>query len=252
MLAVMHTNIRLLAAIALLSISACTSTRAGDDLAAASIARGSDPRAVAIAQEVIDAAGGRAAWDELRVLEWTSAHGAHHVWDKQTGEYRLDHRGTVCLVDLDSGTGRVFEANVEVLDEPRRTAMLARGPQVWNESSFWLRLPFELLDPGVIVRDVGQRKLGTGEPADVVRVTFEGDDHDMTSGAYELYVTRGERRIAEWTWFERTAATQPDNSGPWRDWSEYAGVWLSPVHGAGYETTDIVVHDAPPASLRAP
>lgn len=242
-----------------LALGACANSKAstesaakpGSELAAASIARGSDPRAVAIAEEVVEALGGCAAWERARVLEWNFFGRRSHVWDKWTGDYRLDDGKKVVLMNLNTGAGRVFEDGVEVADEAQRAKELARAKSVWINDSYWLVMPYKLLDPGVKLADAGQKKLGTGAPADVLRLTFEGVG-DTPRNAYEVFVTKDTRRVAEWAYFEDRDDAEPKLSSPWSGWKEYGGILLCGERGPKREITAIAVLDQPPQKLRVP
>ncbi|MCY2962033.1 MAG: hypothetical protein NTY35_17895 [Planctomycetota bacterium] len=238
-----------------LALAACASpkasTAASDQLAAASIARGSDPRAVTIAGEVMHALGGRAAWDRARVLEWNFFGRRSHVWDKWTGDYRLDDGKKVILMNLNTGAGRVFEDGVEVVDEAQRAKELSRARSIWINDSYWLVMPYKLLDPGVKLADAGQKKLGTGQPADVIRLTFDAVG-DTPRNAYEVFVTQDTRRVAEWAYFEDQSDAEPKLASPWAGWKDYGGIQLCGDRGPKREITAIAVLDAPPTKLHAP
>jgi len=242
-----------------LALGACANSKAsskpvskpGSELAAASIARGSDPHAVAIAEEVVEALGGCAAWERARVLEWTFFGRRSHVWDKWTGDYRLDEGQKVVLMNLNTGVGRVYEDGVEVADVAQRAKELARAKSIWINDSYWLVMPYKLLDPGVKLTDAGQKKLGTGQAADVLRLTFEAVG-DTPRNAYEVFVTKDTRRVAEWAYFEDQADAEPKLTSPWSGWKEYGGIQLCGERGPKREITGIAVLDEAPARLRAP
>lgn len=248
MLSFMRTTIQIFAITSLLAFSACSSTGKHDEFATASIARGSDPRAVLIAEEVLDALGGRAAWDRARVLEWNFFGRRSHVWDKWTGDYRLDDGTKVVLMNLNTGVGRVFEDGVEVADADERTKELARAKSIWINDSYWLVMPYKLLDTGVTLRDGGQRKLASGMPADVLRVEFEAVG-DTPKNAYDVFVSQETRLVSEWSYFEDRGDAEPKLSSPWAGWKEFRGIRLCGGRGPKREITDIAVRDEPPAKL---
>lgn len=234
-----------------LALAACASGPASDGAAQASIARGSDPRAVAVAQEVLDALGGPAAWERARVLEWTFFGRRSHVWDKRTSDYRLDDGKKVVLMNLSTGAGRVYEDGAEVVDDAARAKELARAKSIWINDSYWLVMPYKLLDPGVTLRDLGQRKLGSGLPADVLRLEFDAVG-DTPQNAYDVYVSQATRRVEQWSYYEDRRDTEPKFTSPWAGWKEYGGILLCGDRGPKREITAIAVLDEPPAKLRAP
>jgi len=250
MLRGMRTMIQILATSILFAFSACSTTKAHHELATASLARGSDPRAVSIAEDMVEALGGRAAWDRARVLEWNFFGRRSHVWDKWTGDYRLEDGTRVVLMNLNTGVGRVFEGGVEVIAAETRTKELARAKSIWINDSYWLVMPYKLLDPGVTLRDGGQRKLASGAPADVVRVEFEAVG-DTPKNAYDVFVSQDTRLVAEWSYFEDRSDAEPKLSSPWSGWQEFHGIRLCGDRGPKRSITDIAVRDEPPAKLHA-
>ena len=112
-------------------------------------AAGSDASAIALADEVMRAMGGRAAWDRTRVLCWTFFGRRSHVWDKWTGDYRLEEGERVVLLNLESGAGRVFDKGVERTDAAEVGPALQRAKSVWINDSYWLVMPYKLKDSGV-------------------------------------------------------------------------------------------------------
>ena len=51
---------------------------------------GSDKEAIAIADEVMEAMGGRKAYDNTRFISWNFFGARKHIWDKQTGDVRIE------------------------------------------------------------------------------------------------------------------------------------------------------------------
>jgi len=87
----------------------------------------SDRRAVAIADQVMTALGGKQRWDRLRVLRWTFEVSVNdtlrparrHSWDKHTGWHRVD--GTTaagqpfCYIEnLNDSTGMAWVSRVSM------------------------------------------------------------------------------------------------------------------------------------------
>ena len=71
---------------------------------------GSDPRAIEIADAVMERLGGRANWDATRYLTWRFFGKRLHVWDKWTGDLRFEQGDLVVLMNIHSreaghGTG---------------------------------------------------------------------------------------------------------------------------------------------------
>ena len=76
-----------------------------------------DPKAVEIAHAMQQAMGGLDAWNAARFVRFdfkvtiggeTKADRSH-LWDKQTGRYRLDQKNRVVLMNMASKQGTVYE-----------------------------------------------------------------------------------------------------------------------------------------------
>lgn len=234
-----------------LAAASCAGTRPRDERAAASLKRGSDETAVELAEQVLLALGGADAWDETRIVTWTFFGRRNHVWDKSLNDYRLEEGPKVVLMNLDSGLGRVWEGGVEIEDAQRRAKELARAKSIWINDSYWLVMPYKLLDPGVKLLDAGEREQENGAKADVLRVEFEGVG-DTPRNAYEVLVDRDTRLVTAWRFFEDRDDKEPKLATPWAGWSRFGGILLSGDRGPNRAITDIAVLDEPPAALREP
>lgn len=212
----------------------------------------SDPRAVALADQVMEALGGRAAWDATRCIEWTFAGKRKLLWDKWTGDFRLDDGNKVVLMNVGTGQGRVFEGGVELTRDPDKTRELLDGAyRIWVNDSYWMFAPYKLKDSGVTLTLAGVRALPDGRLADVLRLEFEGVGV-TPDNAYEMWVERDTRRVEQWTYFKRRDDPEPAMTTPWAGWKRYGGIWLASDHGKGPATTDIAVFDEPPTRLSQP
>ena len=69
----------------------------------------SDPRALAIADEVMQAMGGQKAWDNTRYISWKFFGRRNLLWDKKAGICRIEwlNKPWKILVNLNDGTGKV-------------------------------------------------------------------------------------------------------------------------------------------------
>jgi len=75
---------------------------------------GSDARAIAIADEVMQALGGRRAWDKTRYITWRFFGRRQHIWDKWSGNLRYTYRNLLVLMNLSTNEGRAWLAGREV------------------------------------------------------------------------------------------------------------------------------------------
>ena len=67
---------------------------------------GSDAQAVAVADRVMERLGGRRNWDNTRYLTWRFFGSRRHVWDKWTGDIRIESAEYLVLMNVHSQEGR--------------------------------------------------------------------------------------------------------------------------------------------------
>ena len=128
-------------------------------------AEGSDPEAIAAADEVMESLGGRRAWDESRYLTWKFFGRRTHVWDKHSGNLRFDSDEMLVLMNLSSKKGRVWKDGQEVTDSAVLEEALHNAESVWINDSYWVFMPFKLKDSGVTLKYFGKGETADGKPA---------------------------------------------------------------------------------------
>ncbi|MEM7512122.1 MAG: hypothetical protein AAF388_14405, partial [Bacteroidota bacterium] len=72
-------------------------------------AEASDPKAIEIADKVMEAMGGRKAWDDTRHISWNFFGFRTLIWDKHKGNVRIDvpSDSSTYLYNLFTDAGRV-------------------------------------------------------------------------------------------------------------------------------------------------
>ncbi len=158
-------------------------------------AAGSDARAVVIADEVMRAMGGRAAWDATRCIAWNFFWRREHLWDKATGDYKLVDGQRAVRMNLGTLDGRVWDSGLEIRDPGELEKALAEARSIWINDSYWLLMPYKLKDTGVTLRHAGESSLADGRAADVLELTFH-DVGDTPGNKYEVLVSR-DRHLVE-------------------------------------------------------
>ena len=131
----------------------------------------SDERALEIAQRSMDAMGGRAAFEGIRLLRFDWAvdregeRVAHyrHWWDRYTGDYRLEGKtrdgdSLRVLFNLETRDGEAW-LNGEQLDGEARAEQLEFAYGRFINDSYWLIMPWKWTDPGVHLAYEGERTL---------------------------------------------------------------------------------------------
>jgi hypothetical protein len=192
-------------------------------------AAGSDARAIAIADRCMDAMGGRARWDAVRCLGWT-IFGRTHLWNKWTGDYRLQADTLLVIMNVNSGEGRAWNSGKEMPAGEERQAVLQRARSIWINDSYWFIMPYKLKDTGVTLTCAGERATEDGRAADVLNLAFKGVG-DTPQNRYEVFVDRETGLVTQWSYFKNADDTKPGFTLPWTGWTDFAGIKLATGRG---------------------
>jgi hypothetical protein len=197
----------------------------------------SDPRAVAISKEVLNAMGGQAAWDRVRFLrfDFTSEREGKqnvirsHWWDKHTGRHRVEGKtreGEPWLVlhDLNTRQGRAWKSGVELTGEDAQK-MLDNAYGAWINDTYWLLMPYKLNDPGVTLGYDGEETID-GTTYDKVTLSF--DNVGLTpKDRYWAYINRDTHLMDRWAYILK-GGEGPATAWQWKGWTRHGGVMLAP------------------------
>lgn len=208
----------------------------------------SPPRSPAerLAERVLERLGGAQAWERTRHLHWRFFGGRECHWDKHTGDVRLRSEELILLFNVVTREGRAFRSGEEVLDPSERRALLEQGYGWWVNDSYWVVMPYKLLDPGVRLRLVGEDTLADGRPSDVLELTF--DAVGLTpDNRYLVEVGRDTDLVEEWTFFP-DATAEARFTLPWAGWRRFGAIWLATDHGRDAEW-DLAVWDELPREV---
>jgi len=190
----------------------------------------SDPRAVAIAESVLEKMGGRGAWDATRVVRWDFMGRRRHWWDLQSGQSRIEADKRLVLLNVRTKTGRAFQDGQELAGQELADALVL-AHKWWINDSYWLVMPYKLLDPGVTLGYVGERPMQDGRPADVLQMTFGADIGYTPQNRYEVSVAKDTGLLEEWAFFADAKDTEPKFVLPWHGWKKFGRILLATDHG---------------------
>ena len=164
-----------------------------------------ETRADSLAMAVLDANGGRDAWESLRYLKFTFGSEqagnrrefARHLWDRATGRYRVEwpHGDSliVAAFDVESRDGEVYVDGVPA-DTSSREELLEAGYRRYINDTYWLMSPVKMLDPGVTRRYLPDSSNAEHE---VVQLTFQ--DVGLTPGdTYWMYIDTQTDLVSQW------------------------------------------------------
>lgn len=211
---------------------------------------GSDPEAIAIADEVMQALGGRQAWDDTRYLHWTFFGRRTLLWDKKTGQVRIDvpEDSTVYLVNIFDKTGKVQLNGVDISQTDSLDQYLDRGEAIWINDSYWLVMPYKLKDSGVTLKYLRQDTMMNGAMADVLQLTFE-EVGKTPNNKYQVYVDLKDRLVKQWDFFQNYTDSEPRFSTPWADYQRHGDILLSGNRGTNQLSDIKVLTEVPRAAF---
>ena len=228
----MKLNSNILAALILITgtvVLGCFSTKeAGNPPAPGFNAAGSDPHAIAIADEVMEAMGGRQAWDETCYLTWNFFGRRKHYWNKCTGDVRIESLpdSTTYLLNIHSRKGRAKIGAAEVKEPATLDSLMEKAMAYWINDSYWLVMPYKLKDSGVTLKYIGEGKTEQGADADILQLTFESVGV-TPDNKYHVWVDKNSRLVRQWAFFRNYENQNPDFITPWDDYQRYGKILLS-------------------------
>jgi len=196
----------------------------------------SDPRAVAIADQVMEAVGGKAAWNATRYLRFDFAVEREgktvvrraHTWDKWTGRHRLEAKTKdgdpyVVVMNVNTKEGAAYVKGAPVEGETAKK-LLADAYGAWINDTYWLLMPYKMRDPGVSLKLEGEAKEGD-TTYDKVLLTFA--NVGLTpNDRYWAYVNRGTHLMDKWE-FVLQGQKPPAVPFAWKNWQRHGKILLS-------------------------
>lgn len=216
---------------------------------------GSDSAAIALADMVMESMGGREAWDNTRYLTWNFFGARTLVWDKQSGDVRIeaDDWKLKILMNVNTMEGRVWKDTAEVTHPDSLAPLLDLGNQVFINDSYWLVMPFKLKDSGVTLKYLGDYRIeegeGKGAIAEVLELTFKEVGY-TPQNRYRVYIPKAntQKLIYQWDFFSDNESEVRDIVTCWNDYRQYGNILLSGERGEN-DLTDIAVFDTLPPSV---
>lgn len=191
------------------------------------LAQHTDEKAITIANNVVEAMGGRKNYNNTRFIKWDFAKRVLY-WDKWTGDVRIESPkdSLVILVNINTLEGKAFKNGKKVTDDEELKDLLTKGKNWWINDSYWLVMPWKLQDPGVTLTYKGFEKLAYAKTADVLQLTF--NDVGVTpENKYYVYVDRGDNLIKKWVFFTNFNDETPMFTLPWDNYQKLGNILLS-------------------------
>lgn len=225
----------------------------------------SDPEAVALARDVLQALGGEARWNALPGIRFTFfvaerdtvRSERHHAWDKHAGWHRVegvDRAGDryVIVHERNGDGGRAWVAGNAVQGDSL-AKLLERGRALWVNDTYWFLMPYKMLDPGVILSVAEPAEIG-GRMCDRIAMRFE--NVGMTPGdRYVVAIDRETQRVCHWEMRLQGREDQP-REYTWEGWEPHGGLWFPTAHRDGERNIGMrgieTVQAFPPSTFTAP
>lgn len=210
----------------------------------------SDPAAMELADSVMHAQGGRAAWDQTRFISWNFFGIRNLIWDKQEARVRIESLpdSIIYLLDMKTGKGRVRIKDTELTEPDTLKVMLDRAQGIWNNDSYWLLMPFKLKDSGVTLKYLGEDTLQTGGSCNVLQLTFENVG-STPENKYHIFVDRKDNLVKQWAYFEKATQDTASAIWPFDNYKQYGKLLLSAERSDGKGPKEVSVNDTLPDAL---
>lgn len=210
----------------------------------------SDPAAVELADSIMVAMGGRESWDDTRFISWNFFGRRNLVWDKQTGNVRIESipDSTVYLVNVNDLKGRVRVRGHEITEPDSLTKMLEKGKSIWINDSYWLVMPFKLKDTGVTLKYLGEDTTLSGVKCNLLELTFEGVGV-TPNNKYRAYVDLEDNLVKQWAYYKEASQDSPTQIWPWDNYRKYGGILLSADRSDNRGPRDVRVDEKLPKEL---
>jgi hypothetical protein len=208
----------------------------------------SDEQAIAIADQVMDAMGGRTSWDQTRYLCWDFFGSRHLIWDKQNGDVRIDFPdGNIYQVNVFDGSGKVLKDSSEVVHPDSLAKELDRAKRIWINDSYWLVMPFKLKDSGVTLKYLGVEQSQQGVPSHVLQLTFKNVGV-TPQNRYLVYVDTSSNLVNQWAFYREADQDSANFVLPWDNYQQHGKLLLSSNRGER-NLNNVQVLDSLPAEI---
>jgi hypothetical protein len=214
----------------------------------------SSPQAGAVADSMLQAMGGPAAWDGTHFIHFTFAGRRTHTWDKWTGRHRLEGKTKegepyVVLDNINTHDGTAY-LNGKQVEGDKAQEMVKNAYAAWVNDTYWLLMPYKMKDPGVNLAYDGQDQVD-GKSYDKLSLTF--GQVGLTPGDhYWAWINRDTHLMDRWAYLlQDEPRDKPPTAWQWQGWQRYGKIMLAPLRtqpggDKKLELSDIQVLDQVP------
>ena len=190
----------------------------------------SDMLAMLLADKTMQAMGGREAWDKTRYLSWNFFGRRDHLWDKETGNIRIEvpSKEMTILMNINSKEGMVYKGKEVVVDSS--DYFLEKGYGWWVNDAYWLVMPYKLKDTGVTLKYIREDTTQSGALSDVIQLTFENTGL-TPQNIYEIWIDADSKLVTQWRYYQDSSAVEPYFTLEWTGYKKYGDIMLSSGRG---------------------
>ena len=196
----------------------------------------------AMASSIMDAMGGKENYNQIRYLQWDFFDLRKITWDKQLSRVRIDYLdGSLSIITyLNNDKGVVYKEGQKLTDSDSIKYYLDRGKRIWMNDSYWLIMPFKLLDPGVRLNYIGKLTSINGLSCDVLELTF-GNVGATPENKYHIYLDPTTNLVLQWDYFVKNWEEEPEIQCLWSDYKWYGKIRLASERGSYGKLSNITV-----------
>lgn len=213
---------------------------------------GSDADAVMIADKVMRAMGGRKAWDETRYLRWDFFGRRTLLWDKYTGDVRIEFAGSdeKIIVNINTQQGQVFKDGAVMSNADSLASYLKKGKSIWINDAYWLVMPYKLKDSGVSLFYIGSDTTAIGAESYVLQLAFKNVG-DTPNNVYHVWVDVETDLVTQWAYYSQAENPEPSFITPWSAYKKHGNILLSGDRGVRQITDISVMSEVPETSFNS-
>lgn len=191
-----------------------------------------DDKSLPLINASLNAMGGIENYNNTRFISWVFFGRRFHIWDKYTGDVRIESQdGSLILMNVNNKQGRAWGPDKALIKDKKELAeKLKFGYEAWINDSYWLVMPYKMLDPGVNVTYTRQDKTANGKSAEVVTMTFT-DVGVTPENKYEIFFDQATKRVSQWRYYAKSEDQTPAFELSWANWQHYGNIMLSDMRG---------------------
>ncbi|MCV9389247.1 hypothetical protein [Reichenbachiella ulvae] len=189
----------------------------------------SDPSAIYLADKIMEAIGGRMAWDKIKYLEW-EIDGRKYYWNRTEDIVRLDLLAdTLSMIfNIDKQTIKVKKNGISIESPDSLATYLQSANDMWKMDSRLLTIPFEIKGDGVTLYYIGEDQVQDSLEAHRIQMAFE---QSSTPFLYDLWFNPETNLITQWAYYPDHSHTEPQFKEKWGGYNKYGNVLFSTKRG---------------------